>query len=742
LLDRDALVADLNPPQREAVEWGDGPLLIVAGAGSGKTRVITRRIAHLITRGVRPEEILAITFTNKAAGEMRGRVADLVGEGRVLMATFHAFCARVLRIDGALLGLPPGFTIYDRDDQLSLVKDLCGELGVDSQSVTPRALLAAISRLKNDGIEPEEAEGSERSPFDRIAGRVYARYVKALAEAGSVDFDDLLLHTTRLFRDHPQALARYRERFRHVLVDEYQDTNRIQYLIARDIAAGHGNLCATGDPDQSIYRWRGARIQNILDFERDFPGAHIVRLQQNYRSTGHILAAASAVIAHNPGRLMGPLWSELGEGAKVTLLAAEDEEAEADAVVRRVTALRAEGLRLAEMAVFYRTNALSRGLERALRLYNVPYELVGTLEFYERKEVKDLLAYLRVLSNPADAVSFLRIVNTPARGIGKTTLERLRAWAVPLGLGPREAARRCKEAPDLPSKARGALLQLTALLDDLQATLAGPVEDSFRAVVERTDYLSYLRDFGGQEADDRIENVSELEGALAAYVRNTGEPSVAGFLQETALLSDVDHWDETADRLTLMTLHSAKGLEFPAVFMVGLEEGLLPHARALDAEEDIQEERRLCYVGMTRAQRTLMLSYAARRATFGAWMPSQPSRFLDELPAGHVELDDRIARTGLWGRSGGGVGAGARGGPRAGRVGDSGSTYLPDADDYLDTPDQPLPRPGNTVRHAHFGQGVVLSVTGVGRKARITVRFERFGDKQLMAEYAHLEEVF
>ncbi len=756
MLDPAALVADLNPPQREAVEHGDGPLLIVAGAGSGKTRVITRRIAHLITRGVHADRILAITFTNKAAGEMRGRVAALVGEGQVLMSTFHSFCARVLRADGMRLGLPPGFSIYDRDDQLAVVKEICGALGIDTQSVTPRALLAAISRLKNDGIGPEEAEGQERSPFDRAAGRVYARYAAALAEAASVDFDDLLLLTTRLFRDHPAALERYRDRFRHVLVDEYQDTNRIQYLIARDIAAGHGNLCATGDPDQSIYRWRGARIRNILDFERDFPGAHVVRLEQNYRSTGHILAAASAVIANNPGRLMGPLWSELGDGRKITLLAAEDEEAEAAAVVRRVGALRAEGLRLAEIAVFYRTNALSRGLERALRLDNIPYELVGSLEFYERKEVKDLLAWLRVLVNPADAVSFLRIVNTPTRGIGKTSLERLRAWAVPLGLSPREAARRAREAPDLPAKARAALLALTALLDELAATLSGPVEDTFRKVVERTAYLDYLRDFGGQDADDRLENVGELEGALAAYVRSAAEPSVSGFLQETALLSDVDNWDETADRLTLMTLHSAKGLEFPAVFMVGLEEGLLPHARALDAEEDVQEERRLCYVGMTRAQRHLVLSYAARRATFGAWMPTQPSRFLDELPPADVELVDRLARSGAGGRAGSSSWAGrgdraggpggrrGAGGGRGGAVGehDAPAGYVPDADDYLDTPDMPLPRPGLTVRHAHFGQGVVLTVKGVGRKARITVRFERFGDKQLMAEYARLEEVF
>lgn len=729
------LLSDLNAPQREAVEYGDGPLLIVAGAGSGKTRVITRRVAHLIARGVSPASILAITFTNKAAAEMRGRVADLVGEGRVLMSTFHAFCARVLRIDGNLLGLPRDFTIYDRDDQLSVVKTICRDLGVDTQSIHPRALLTAISRLKNDGLVPEEAEASSLSPFETITARVYGRYEEALRDSDSVDFDDLLLRTVDLFRQHTEALDRYRQRYRYVLVDEYQDTNRIQYTIARDIAEGYGNLCATGDPDQSIYRWRGARIRNILDFDHDFPNAHIVRLEQNYRSTSHILAAASGVIGNNPSRLMGPLWSELGDGRKVTVLATPDEESEADAVVRMIADLHSEGMGLADIAVFYRTNALSRGLERALRLYNLPYDLVGTVEFYERKEVKDLLAYLRVLANPADSVAFLRIVNTPTRGIGRTTLERLRTWAVPLGLSPREATRRAAEVPGLTARARKALAGLDDLLTQLESTLTGSVEDTFHAIVKRTGFLDHLRDFGGQEAADRIDNVGELEGAIAAYVRNAAEPSVADFLQETALLSDVDSYDASAERLTLMTLHSAKGLEFPAVFMVGMEEGLLPHARSVDTEEEIQEERRLCYVGMTRAKRHLVLSHAARRATFGQWMPTSPSRFLDEIGEEHVEHDDRLA------------GFGQRAGARRSRARRTEATepigYLPDPDDYLDVDGEiALPKPGCTVRHAHFGQGVVMAVTGAGAKARITVRFERFGDKQLMAEYAQLEEVF
>ncbi|MGQ0552476.1 MAG: ATP-dependent helicase [Planctomycetota bacterium] len=757
--DRAALVADLNGPQREAVEWGDGPLLIVAGAGSGKTRVITRRVAHLIARGVDPRSILAITFTNKAAGEMRARVGELVGEGRVLLATFHAFCARCLRIDGERVGLAPGFTIYDRDDQLSVVKESCKELGIDPQQVQPAALLAAISRFKNEGLAPEVAEAAGSSWFETTAGRVYARYSRALQEAGTADFDDLLLLVVKLLKEHPDVLEKYRTRYQHVLVDEYQDTNRIQYTIARDLAAGHGNLCATGDPDQSIYRWRGARIRNILDFERDFPGAHVVRLEQNYRSTGHILAAASAVISNNPGRLMGPLWSQLGDGLRPLVLASDDEESEADAVVRRIAALRDEGLRLSEIAVFYRTNALSRGLERSLRLYNLPYELVGTVEFYERKEVKDLLAYLRVLTNPLDAVSFLRIVNTPTRGIGRTTLDRLRAWALPLRLSPREAARRAGEAPDLPAKARAALLELTQLLDDLAATLQGPVDETFRQLLARTRYLPYLQDFGGQEATERLENVSELEGAISAHARSAPEPSIAGFLQETALLSDVDSYDPSVERVTLMTLHAAKGLEFPAVFMVGLEEGLLPHSRSLESDEEIQEERRLCYVGMTRAQRRLVLSFAGRRALFGQWSPAVPSRFLQELPAECVEWEDRRAYArptsgSPWGGSG--WGSNRRGGPvREARQMAAGEALdpLPDADDYVDAGAVDsgaesgdavvaVPRRGATVRHQHFGQGVVLDVRGAGSKARITVRFERFGDRQLMAEYARLEEVF
>jgi DNA helicase-2/ATP-dependent DNA helicase PcrA len=709
--------------------------------------VITRRVAHLIGRGVPTGSILAITFTNKAAGEMRGRVADLVGEGRVLMSTFHAFCARVLRIDGRHVGLPPEFTIYDRDDQLAVVKDICKELGLDTQHLQPRALLSAISRLKNDGIEAEAAEAAHGSPFENVAGRVYARYTEALREAAAADFDDLLLLTARMFRDVPAVLERYQQRYRYVLVDEYQDTNRIQESIARDIASAHGNLCVTGDPDQSIYRWRGARIRNILEFQRDHPTAHVVRLEQNYRSTGHILAAASAVIARNPARLMGPLWSELGDGEQPLVMATEDEEAEADEVVRRVVELQRGGMPLASMAVFYRTNALSRVFERALRLYNVPYELVGTLEFYERKEVKDLLAYLRVLVNPADAVAFLRIVNTPTRGIGRTTIERLRAWAVPQGLSPREAARRADEAPGLTAAARGALRKLTLLLDELAATLDGPVDGTLRALLERTAYLDYLRDFGGQDATDRLDNVGELEGALAAYARASTEPTVAGFLQETALLSDVDKYDAGADKLTLMTLHSAKGLEFDAVFMAGMEDGLLPHARALDSDAELEEERRLCYVGMTRARRQLVLSYAARRATFGQWMPTQPSRFLSEVAPEHVRHENRLASRGADASAGQGGrgGHGMHGTPGRSRVREAEAEviYTPDPDDYLDV-ERPaaLPKPGSTVRHGHFGQGVVLSVSGVGRTARVTVRFERFGDKQLLAEYARLEEVF
>ncbi len=732
-----SILADLNEPQREAVEYGEGPLLIVAGAGSGKTRVITRRIAHLIERGVSPSSILAITFTKKASQEMRERVEMLVGSRRVTVSTFHSFCARILRFDGRPVGLGANYTIYDADDQVGVVREIARELGLDPNNPHPRAIRSAISRLKNDGIGPEEAESAALGPFEQVVSQVYTRYTTALSDANAVDFDDLLLKTVELLREHEDVRARYRERYAHVLVDEYQDTNRTQYWIAREIAGGTNNLCATGDPDQSIYRWRGARIQNILDFERDFPGAHVVRLEQNYRSTNHILAAASGVVSQNSGRLLGDLWSELGDGDKVKLLAADDEETEADAVVRMVGELRDAGTPLTDIAIFYRTNALSRGLERALRLDNIPYELIGSVEFFDRKEVKDLLAYLRVLVNPSDAVAFLRVVNTPTRGIGKTTLERLRSWAIPLGISPREAARRAGEAPGLTKRARTALAALTQLLDDLECTLEGPVETTLEQIIERTDFHGYLRDFGGQEASDRLDNVTELEAAVAAYARSATEPTVAGFLEDTALLTAIDRHEMVTDRLTLMTLHAAKGLEFPYVFMVGMEEGLLPHMRSMESDAEVQEERRLCYVGMTRAMRGLVLSYAGRRPIHGSWLPSQPSRFLDEIPPEHLEFDDR-QQFGPGGRRRGRVEAFGRDSAPDPAVSD----YIPDADDYLDETAVQMPQPGQTVRHTHFGQGVVLTVSGVGRKARITVRFERFGEKQLLAEYARLEAVF
>jgi DNA helicase-2/ATP-dependent DNA helicase PcrA len=729
------LLADLNAPQREAVEYGDGPLLIVAGAGSGKTRVITRRIAHLVSQGVRPWEILAITFTNKAAGEMKQRVSALVGDGQVSLATFHGFCARVLRVDGESVGLGRDYSIYDTNDQAALMREICQELGIDSQSFRPRALLWSISRLKNDAIVPEEAEAAAMSGFEQVVARVYGRYVEALASANAADFDDLLLKVVQLFRENPEALTKYQTRYRYVLVDEYQDTNLIQYRIARDIATGHGNLCATGDPDQSIYRWRGARVQNILDFERDFPGAFVVRLEQNYRSTNHILSAATAVIESNPGRLLGGLWSELGDGEKVTVLTTDDEEAEADTVVRLVEEALEEGMSLGDIAIFYRTNALSRGLERALRLHNVGYEIVGAVEFYERKEVKDLLAYLKVLANPQDSVSFLRIVNTPTRGIGKTSLERLRAWAIPMGLGPREAARRAAEVPGMTARAKKALTAFCTLLDELQQTMDGPPEETLRAIIDTTSFEAYLRDFGGTEATERLENIGELEAALLAYTRSAEEATVGGFLEETALVSDVDQYEGTSDRITLMTLHAAKGLEFPMVCIVGMEEGVLPHQRSMESPEEVEEERRLCYVGITRAKRRLVLSHAGRRATHGQWAPSMPSRFLAELPEEHIQRDDRSSRGGGGGDFGWG---GARRPGRGGQVAElaEASSYVPSPEDYLDVD---LPRAGQAVRHAHFGQGVVVAVSGVGASARITVRFQRFGEKQLMAEYARLE---
>jgi DNA helicase-2/ATP-dependent DNA helicase PcrA len=712
------LVDDLNPPQREAVTAGDGSLLVLAGAGSGKTRVIAHRIAHLLgVRGVPSRAVLAVTFTNKAAGEMARRVEALLqasGLRAPFIATFHSACVRILRQHGARIELPPQFTIYDEDDRLALVKGCMREGELADRSFTPSAAVHRISAWKNQMLTVPEALAGARGPWEQRAALVYSRYDKRLREVGAVDFDDLLLLTVRLLTEVPEVLAWYRGLWRHLLVDEYQDTNRAQYRIIRLLTAGHGNICCVGDPDQSIYRWRGADIRNILEFERDYPGTRVVRLEQNYRSTQRILAVAAGVIVHNLHRKDKTLWTANAEGESARVYRAWDEHEEAFFVARTALDLRGEGLGWDGIAVFYRTNAQSRVLEDALRRARIPYVIVGGVRFYERREIKDTLAYVRLAVNPADDVAFRRAIGTPARGIGAATLARLDEVAA------REArpllAIAADPPPDVRGKPRRTLEEFARMMARLGAERRHLTPPAFLdLVLAASGYRDALAREASPEAEGRLENLEELVAAAEDFTRTTPEAPVEGFLDSVALLSDIDELRDAEARVTLMTLHSAKGLEFPAVFMTGLEEGVFPHARSVDDPEAIEEERRLCYVGVTRARERLYLTWAEHRRIHG-YGTGEPSRFLEEMPGEHLALLNP-----------------SRPAPAVPEPVDR----QPFPDEHEDWP----VRVGARVRHARFGEGLVVGVEREGADTIVTVGFASVGRKRLSLQYAHLEEL-
>ena len=719
MLDRDALLAELNPPQRDAVTAGDGPLLVLAGAGSGKTRVIAHRIAWLLgVRGVHPKNVLAVTFTNKAAGEMARRVEELVapvGIRAPLIATFHSACVRILRQHIRHIGYPPHFTIYDEDDRLQLVKECMRELDMTDRTWTPASLVQRISAAKNQMVALEEVERAARGPREERIAALFRRYQERLVAAAATDFDDLLLLTVRLFTEAPAVLAWYHGLWTHVLVDEYQDTNRAQYRIIRQLTAEHRNVCVVGDADQSIYKWRGADIRNILDFETDYPGTRVIRLEQNYRSTKRILALASAVIAHNVSRKDKGLWTENGEGERAAVYRAWDEHEEANFVAQTILAARGAGSAWDDIAVFYRTNAQSRVLEDALRRGGIPYVVVGSVRFYERKEIKDALAYLRLVVNPADDVAFRRAIQTPGRGIGRATLTRLEELAV------REARPLLALAAALPAdvtgKPRRALEEFAALITRLvTAREKTPLPAFIDLVMDASGYREDLKQERSSEADARLENLEELIAAAEDYVRGQEDATLEGFLDGVALVSDVDELPDGARGVTLMTLHSAKGLEFPVVFLTGMEEGVFPHVRAMDSVDEIEEERRLCYVGITRAKERLWISYALHRRMHGYGL-GEPSRFLLEMPA------EQLAVLGGAGR------ADARREPEV---------ETPFADAGAD--DLPL-KVGARVRHGRWGEGLVVGVERSGGDTLVTVRFASVGRKQLSLQYANLEEI-
>jgi len=706
-------LADLNPPQREAVLATEGPLLVVAGAGSGKTRVLTHRVAHLIAAcGVRPNEILAITFTNKAAGEMKGRLEGLLGPAAnaIWILTFHAACGRILRREAPRLGYRSNFTIYDQADQVRLVKQCLEELERDPKRFVPRGIHAQISNAKNQLIGPEEFRSRVASFYDQTVADTYDLYQRRLFGSNAVDFDDLLYLTVDVLERFPEALERWQKAFRYILVDEYQDTNHAQYRLLQLLAAKHHNICAVGDPDQAIYGFRGADIRNILEFERDFGETKTIALEQNYRSTNTILRSANAVIAQNRERKEKNLWSELGDGEPVRAIEVEDEHAEARFVAAEIALLVELGYSGSEVAVFYRTNAQSRVLEDVLVRQGVAYQVIGGPRFYERAEIKDLIAYLQVIDNPFDAVSLQRIANRPRRGIGDASLARLQTFADAQGISLFEAL----DQPEEAGIGGAPLRSVQALRTLLQSLQAGALELDVSELVERTlersGYLEALEAERTIEAKGRIENLQELVGVAREYQAAAAEPSLSSFLQEISLFSDQDAIQGEESRVTLMTLHNAKGLEFRAVFMIGMEEGIFPHARSLE-EAGLEEERRLCYVGMTRAQERLVLTHASVRSLYGSRNFNLPSRFLDELPS--AEVGRERLRPASWAAYGAQTVA----------------------------PREPFPdlSTGDSVRHGTLGEGIV---TGIEPGGVVTVRFAGDGaERRLMLEYAPLEKI-
>jgi DNA helicase II / ATP-dependent DNA helicase PcrA len=713
VLSPETYLADLNPVQREAVLATEGPLLVVAGAGSGKTRVLTHRVAHLIAAcGVEPQEILAITFTNKAAGEMRTRLEDLLGPvaGKIWILTFHAACGRILRREAQRLGYRSNFTIYDQADQIRLVKACLEELERDPKRFVPRGIHAQISNAKNNLISPGEYQSRVASFYDQTVADTYDLYQRRLFASNAVDFDDLLMLTVDVLERFPEALERWQKAFRYVLVDEYQDTNHAQYRLLQLLAAKHRNVCAVGDPDQSIYAFRGADIRNILEFERDFPDTRVIALEQNYRSTNTILRAANSVIRHNRERKEKNLFSELGEGLPVRALEVEDEHSEARFIAAEVASLIDEGFSGSEIAVFYRTNAQSRVIEDVLVRQEIPYQVIGGPRFYERAEVKDAIAYLQVIDNPYDAVSLQRIANRPRRGIGDASLARLQTYADAHGRSLWEATEFAEEAGVAGAPLR-AVQSFRTVIQSLQAgALELEVPELVQRVLDRTGYVAALEAERTIEAQGRIENLQELVGVAQEYQAASPEPSLSHFLQEISLFSDQDALTDQESRVTLMTLHNAKGLEFRAVFMVGMEEGIFPHSRSLE-EQQLEEERRLCYVGMTRAQERLTQTHAAGRSLYGSRNYNLPSRFLDELPE---EVERERLRPASW------ASYGAR------------TVVAP----RTDVPDLAT---GDAVRHGTLGEGIV---TGIEPGGVVTVRFADDGaERRLVLEYAPLEKI-
>jgi len=723
----------LNPAQQEAVKCTEGPLLVIAGAGSGKTRVLTHRIAYLLEQGVDPRNILAITFTNKAAGEMKERVEKLLGRDSrdIWVMTFHSACVRILRQDIGHLGYDRNFVIYDSSDSQTVVKECLKQLNIDDKQYPPRAMGAMISEAKNRLLNPEQYRKQTFDYFSQRAAEVYQLYQSKLKQNNALDFDDLIMLTVRLFKEQPQTLGYYQQRFKYILVDEYQDTNHAQYTLVNLLAGRHRNLCVVGDADQSIYRFRGADIQNILDFEKDYPEARVVKLEQNYRSTQRILEAANSVIRMNLGRKEKHLWTENQEGAPLVRFRGNDEREEIAFVVDRIKKLMArDNKSYKDFAVLYRTNAMSRVIEEGFMLARIPYTIIGGLKFYERKEIKDIMAYLRFILNPADSVSLRRIINVPKRGIGDTSFGKIVDYAVAAGITVYEAMERVEVIPGLTARTTKPVREFTALMERLmeardQVTVTHLVD----MVLKQSGYQAELEQEKTVEAQTRLENLKEFRTVTKEFDETAEEKTLEEFLAGISLKSDVDNLEEGDDAVVLMTLHSAKGLEFPVVFMVGMEEMIFPHSRSMMEEAELEEERRLCYVGITRAMERLYMTHAWQRTLYGNAQYNPPSRFLEEIPENlittHDPLDgeeEPVAKRGLFLITGG----------QADRPKTAAAKEPVVPGQYA---------LGDKVEHSKFGQGVIVSVKGSGDDAELSIAFPGAGVKMFIAKYAPLKKV-
>ncbi len=733
------ILSALNPEQRKAVEAINGPVLIIAGPGSGKTRVITHRIAYLIrVCGVSPHRIMAVTFTNKAAKEMVLRLNNLVSASvrDLTIGTFHAICVRMLRQDGAAIGVEKDFVIYDNDDQISLIKKCFESLKLDPKQYSASTILSHISNAKSRMLNTEMYIQQGGSYFEEVVGRVYEKYQQMLEKSNALDFDDLLMKTVKLFKKHSDVLEKYRNRYLHIMVDEFQDTNLVQYQFVKLLAGGYRNICVVGDPDQSIYSWRSADVRNILDFEKDFPDAKTVMLEQNYRSTKNILATASSVISSNSQRKKTELWTDNEAGGKIEVIETFTQQEEAQFVVREVERLLKTGeARLSDCAIMYRTNAQSRVLEEAFIRYGTPYKLVAGTRFYERREIKDIIAYLKLIHNPRDTVSLLRVINVPQRGIGDRTVSLLTEWASSMNISQYQALKSLATSQELaksPFNGRSArlLVDFYNMIDELnKMSYELKPDELFDQIVNRTGYKSYVKSLTDEE--DRWDNVMELRSVAKQYADYEPVEALSAFLEGVTLVSDVDGLDDVVDAVTLITLHQAKGLEYPVVFIVGMEEGILPHIRSFDDPAQMEEERRLCYVGITRAKRKIYLVRAFRRSLMGSSTVNSPSRFLKDIPANLVKnsgngygqnqyYEDKPVKNDMY--------AWERNVPAA-ALKAAGTANLPDL------------KSGDRVKHALFGQGTVISCKPSKNDSEVVIAFPDVGIKRLLLSFAKLEKM-